>query len=114
MSAEKTHCDPVVLFEVSLLSPAARELLEKQPERRLLWAILQDGLETYMRYATATSRRGRRLFKEAEEWIMQDDSLWLCSFGTICQILDLDPGYLRRGLLRWRAARVTQTAKKAA
>jgi hypothetical protein len=111
---EKPFSDPVVLLELSVLSPAARELLEKQPERRLLWAILQDGLETYMKYATATTHRGRRLFQEAEEWIMQDDSPWPCSFETICQTLDLNPGYLRRGLHRWRAKRVARTAKKAA
>jgi len=114
MQAEKTHSDPVVLFEVLGLSPTARELLEKQPEHRLLWAVLQDGLETYMKYSTATSRHGRRLFQEAEEWIMQDESPWLCSFVNICQILDLDPGYLRRGLHRWQAARVSRSTKKAA
>lgn len=50
--------DPVVFSKLVVLSPTVRELLEKQPERRLLWAILQDALETYMKYAATTTRRG--------------------------------------------------------
>ncbi|MCS6926068.1 MAG: hypothetical protein NZ578_09225 [Candidatus Binatia bacterium] len=83
--------------------PQVAERIRKQPECRLLWAVLQEGVETYMKYATATSRRGKRLFREAEDWIMQDDPTWLCSFVSICHILGLDPGYVRLGLRRWRA-----------
>jgi hypothetical protein len=32
---------------------------------------------------------------------MQDDSTWLCSFVNICNVLGLDPDYLRTGLRRW-------------
>jgi hypothetical protein len=78
------------------------EQLRKQPECRLLWAVLKDGIETYMKYSGATSRRGKRLFAEAERWILQDDPTWLCSFLSICHTLGLEPEYLRVGLKRWR------------
>lgn len=78
------------------------ERIRTQPECHLLWAVLQNGLEEYMRYATATSRRGKRLFREAEAWIMQDDPTWLCSFVSICHVLGLEPDYLRMGLRRWQ------------
>jgi hypothetical protein len=34
---------------------------------------------------------------------MKDDDLWLYSFPNVCQILDLDPDYIRTGLKRWRS-----------
>jgi hypothetical protein len=86
-----------------ILSLEAEEGLRRRPEYRLLWAVLQEAIETYMKYAPATGRRGQRLFQEAEEWIMQDNDLWLYSFINVCRILDLDPDYIRTGLKRWRS-----------
>ena len=81
---------------------AVAERIRTQPECHLLWAVLREGIETYMKYATATNRRGQRLFKEVETWIVTDDPTWLCSFISICHVLGLDPDYLRTGLKRWR------------
>jgi hypothetical protein len=94
--------------------PAVTERISKQPECALLWAVLENGLATYMRYATATNRRGKRLFQEAETWIMEDDATWLCSFMNICYVLGLDPEYLRMGLRRWRASHAPQAFQEAA
>lgn len=94
--------------------PAVAERIQKQPECRLLWAILENGIEEYMKYAFATGRRGKRLFREAEAWIMHDDPSWLCSFISICHTLGLEPDYLRSGLNRWRAARYAPAFKQAA
>ena len=94
--------------------PVVAERIKKQPECRLLWAVLEDAVDVYMKNATASGRRGKRLFKEAEEWIMQDDPTWLYSFISICHVLGLDPGYLRLGLQRWCAARFAPAFKQAA
>lgn len=99
---------------VSAPPPAVSERIRKHPECRLLWAVLKSGVETYMRYAGATGRRGKRLFREAEQWISADDHGWLCSFVSICHILGLDPEYLRTGLRRWRAAHYPTAVKQAA
>jgi len=82
---------------------AVAERIRTQPECHLLWAVLREGIETYMKYATATNRRGQRLFTEVETWIFTDDPTWLCSFLSICHVLGLEPEYLRTGLQRWRA-----------
>ena len=48
MSAKKS-LDAAVLSELVVLPPAAAEYCETQPECRLLWAVLQEGIETYMK-----------------------------------------------------------------
>jgi len=72
------------------------------PEKRLLLAVLEEAVVTFQRYATDQGRRGRRLFREAEEWVVSDEAGWPCSFRNVCDVLDLDPAYLRQGLRRWR------------
>ncbi len=94
--------------------PVVAERIRKQPECHLLWAVLENGIEQYMKHVTATSRRGKRLFREAEAWIMQDEPTWLCSFVNICHVLGLDPEYLRTGLRRWCEARLAPAFKQAA
>jgi hypothetical protein len=81
--------------------PEVVERIRKQPECELLWAVLENGISDYMKYATAPGRRGKRLFREAQEWIMADDLTWLCSFLNICHVLGIDPGYVRVGLQQW-------------
>jgi hypothetical protein len=85
-----------------LPTPEVAERIRQQPECRLLWAILQDAIETYVKYTNGSTRRAKRLFVEAEAWMMQDDVTWLCSFVNICHILAIDPDYIRMGLKRWR------------
>jgi hypothetical protein len=94
--------------------PAVSERIHKQPECRLLWAILENAIDIYMKYATATNRRGKRLFREAEEWIWRDDPTWLCSFVSICYVLGVEPDYLRRGLRKWREVHILPPFKQAA
>lgn len=94
--------------------PAVLDRIRLQPECRLLWAVLENAIETYMKYVTATGRRGRRLFREAELWISQDDPTWLCSFVSICYVLGLDPDYVRGGLARWRELHCDPILKQAA
>ena len=44
----------------------------------------------------------RQLFAEALEWVDSADKTWLFSFENICDTLEIDPSYVRRGLSRWR------------
>lgn len=109
-----TKSEFTVVSPLSEPPPEVAERIRKQPECALLWAVLENGLETYMHYAAATNRRGKRLFREADAWIMQDDATWLCSFMNICHVLGLDPGYLRTGLRRWHQSHTPLTLKQAA
>lgn len=95
-------------------SSATIERIRKQPEGRLLLAVLKHGLATYMKNAFATSKRDQRLYQEAQEWIMQDDATWLCSFVSICHVLGIDTDYLRAGLERWRTEQEAKALNEAA
>jgi len=69
-------------------------------ERRLMAAVLQDGIENFQKYAFAKDPLGRELFDVERSWIVADDRA-LFSFTTVCEVLDIDPSCLRDGLLRW-------------
>ena len=72
-------------------------------ERRLMIAVLEDAVDVYRKQAGAKDQRGQELFRDAEVWIEDPDRTWLFSFQNICDVLDLDADYLRRGLRSWKA-----------
>jgi hypothetical protein len=74
-----------------------------EPEKALLLAVLEDAVDSFVKYHSAHDRIGKGRFHEAEEWIMQTGDDWIFSFDNICESLSLDPQYLRRGLRQWRA-----------
>ena len=63
-------------------------------------AVLEDAIECFQKYADAHDGKRERSFLEAEEWILERDSDWPFSFENICNVFDLDPNYIRRGLMR--------------
>lgn len=71
-------------------------------ERRLLGAVLQEAVHTFLTYRDARTARGQRLFRETQEWFWSEDCDWLYAFESICLHLQLDPDYIRRGLQRWQ------------
>lgn len=71
-------------------------------EQRLLFAVLQDAVACWFRYRDVPTRRGRRLFDETVAWFESPDKGWLYAFERICEILDLDSEYIRRGLQQWQ------------
>lgn len=90
---------------------ALRRRLEQEPERRLIAAMLQDAVECFQKHLFAHDRKKRQLFLDAEQWICSTDRQWPFSFENVCEMLQLDPGYLRKGLLAWKEA---QLAKRTA
>ena len=87
------------LVPVPLSDPIAVRL-RMSGECRLLWAVLEDGIECYLRYVDHPSSAMRELFQEANDWIEAQEGEGLCSFIGICDALQIDPSYLRRGLRR--------------
>ncbi len=73
-----------------------------EPERRLAIAVLQDAVDCFQKHLRARDRKARQLFVEAEEWISSEDRSWPFSFENICDLLQINAAYLRRGLLTWR------------
>ena len=69
--------------------------------RRLMYAILEDAVNVYT--SEVRSSRQSRTFQQTRRWIDSNDKAWVFSFLRICEALDLDPEYIRRGV-RARAA----------
>ena len=96
------------IFQPDTLLPSqffdrVRRRTEHEGERRLMIAVLEDAVEVYRKQAGAKEPRGQQLFREAEEWIEDPDRSWLFAFENICDVLDIDGNYLRRGLHAWKA-----------
>jgi len=81
-----------------------------EPEKALLMAILEDAIHCYRKYRAARDRAGRERFREAEQWIMEEGDDRLFSFHNVCELLGLDPQYIRRGV-RELSAKPTETEK---
>ena len=70
-----------------------------EPEKALLMAILEDAIHLFQKYRNARDRSGKERFREVNDWFMHEGDHWLFSFENICDLLALDPQYVRRGLL---------------
>jgi hypothetical protein len=79
-----------------------RRKIYLEGEKKLLFAVLEDAVNCFQKQVAARNRRGKRLFGEAEEWIMHGNDEGVFSFNVVCELLELSPDYLRRGLLRWK------------
>jgi hypothetical protein len=44
---------------------------------------------------------GKRLFREAREWLTSREEIEIFSCVTICYAVVIDPDFLRKGLLAW-------------
>jgi hypothetical protein len=71
-------------------------------EQRLMFAVIEQAVEEYMKHAAATDRHHRELFVEAEAWIESQDRSRLYAFDTICEYLGLEGDHVRQGLRRWK------------
>ena len=82
-----------------------------EPEKALLIALLEDAVESYRKLAGVQDREGREWSHEARDWIFSQDREWIFSFNNVCELLDLDPDYIRRGL-RENRMRPTDAARR--
>ena len=90
-------------------SAVVSEMREEPPttgERRLLIALLEDGVRCYQKYAFSGTRRGRRLFREAEAWFDATADAAV-PFAYVCDVLGVEPDYVRSTLRNWRARHFT-------
>ncbi len=69
------------------------------PEKKLQLAVLESAVYDIQRYRNARRTRERRLFHEAYEWFTSEDDKDPFSFLIVCQTLELDPVYIRKGVL---------------
>jgi len=95
------------LFQPDVLAAAQymtkwRNQRNHEPEKMLMYAVLEDAITCFQRFSSASGARGRAAFNDAENWLMHEKSDWFFSFEPICEALSLNPDYIRAGLLHWR------------
>lgn len=83
-----------------------------EPEKTLLLAILEDAIHCYQKFATVRNRAGREQFREAEEWLMGGGDGWVFAFDNVCDLLGLDPEYVRRGLRQSKAKSAAENSDR--
>ena len=89
-----------------------RRKIPLEAERTLLLAVLEDGIRSFQENLFATSGKRRTIFDEANEWIFSDDDTWFCSVVSVCNLLNLEPQYIRRGLRQWEVKMHKSAQKK--
>lgn len=77
-------------------------------EKGLMLAVLQSAVEDAQKYVLATNKKGEELFDAAEAWILETESPSFFSFNNICEYLELDADYIRKGFMRWKEAKRSQ------
>jgi len=82
-----------------------RDNPETQAIKRLMLAVLIDAVRCFQTYADAQNRARRRMFGDAERWILDRNSDGPFAFQAICETLGIEPDRLRDGLLKWRVQR---------
>lgn len=87
---------------IGLLLPI--QFFERHPsrkfegERRLALAVLVDAIACW---AKPTGKNRAALAAEAQAWLFGSDTEdW--SFQRVCEAVEINPEYLRKGLLEWR------------
>src|SRR5438552_6978253 len=94
-----------------LLAPASRDAHERESQftgfllpdqlvskrdaetrsmRLLMIAIVRDAIDCFQKCLLDPSRRGRRLYREAETWLMTGDPSSPLAFEQICDGIGLD------------------------
>lgn len=79
-----------------------RRKIALEPERHLMLAILEDAIVSFQKNLHARNAKKRAQFEEAEAWILDEKDSALFSFESICDLLGVEPTYLRRGLIAWK------------
>jgi len=72
----------------------------KEPENRLMLAVLEEALVTFQRGLSSPLPERRKRFFEVDRWVRSPDTDWPFSFENICTTLCIDPDYIRAGLCR--------------
>ena len=106
--------DPATtMVEPDTLTPAQffdRQFTESTlvPEKRLMLAVLEDAIASFQRNFIQPRQVDEGSEGDVESWLDSDDMSWPFSFASICEALDMEPEYLRRGLRNWRDRTASQ------
>jgi len=71
------------------------------PETALMYAVLEDALLDFQKQFEVDRRRNQQA-RQAEAWFFSDDFDWPLSFVSICDVLRLQPKFIRTKLNHWK------------
>ncbi|GEM_PF-2158188 len=91
---ENLDDDPVLRFEFY----AMRTHNVLDGERALMFAVLVDALDTYVKTRNAKGHRKRAEFNEVDNWIRSRSTNSPFSFENICESLGFSPDAIRYSL----------------
>lgn len=100
---------PDVVLASQFFATLPRRAPQKRGEYRLLTAVLADAIDCVL------NQRNRKLADEAWGWMVGEEENPALpgeepspgfTFEYACEVLGLNPDYLRRGLQRWYAAQL--------
>ena len=92
------------LYETHAILPVqffVRSATVRTGEQRLMAAVLEDAIGLYLKTPPSTAKLRQtfqHVLRQTEYWLRSNDRASLFSFLRICDALNLDPEYLRRGL----------------
>lgn len=91
---EPEGIDPVIHFD---------RLNERNPEKALRIAVLEDVIVTFRRVAQGmgpSRHYDNQKLKDSIAWVTADDYAWPYSFVNLCEALSLSPSAVRTALFR--------------
>ena len=80
-----------------------------EPEQELMLAILADAIECVLKYCDEPIPLRAKLFSEAHDWLFAQDERDPFSFLNVCDTLNFNPNYLRRGIQAKMQAKLVQS-----
>ena len=76
-----------------------RRKLPGEGERKLLFAVLEDAIRTYLRHRDkGVEARNNEDFVEAAEWLSSDEEDGPFAFVNVCEALGIEADCLRAGI----------------
>lgn len=113
LESEESYDDPNI-GEEGLIGNAIRPFQSRRRHRNsehesvdlLMAAVLEDAIRVFQTALVRTAAPKRDDFLEAQFWLFEDDSDSPFSLHNICDLLELDPGYIRRRLREWQHTRL--------
>jgi len=73
-------------------------------ERRLMFAVFEDAIRSYVLCMASKSQARRREFEEVRSWMELRGYHSVFSFDSLCELFEIDPDLLRRQLRTLRSS----------
>lgn len=75
---------------------------DRSAEFKLALAVLEQALEDLAKHRHARDNERRRLYRQAENWVLSNDRRWPYSFTNVCEILNVPSARIRTNILEGR------------